>query len=104
MIIRKKDILALGKGPTKGLEQTLTAEKMYHINFAVTKHKFCLILHCNGANSYCLPMVQKFTNLRQKILKLQQVHYAKETFQKTGQHIIWKKTGFNGYAYDFCVD
>ena len=42
----------------------------------------------------CLSMVQKFTNLKQKILKL----------QKIGQQIIWKKTGFNGYVYDFSVD
>ena len=47
-----------------------------------------------------LLMVQKFTNLKQKILKLQQVHYAQETFQKTGL----KKSGFNGYVYDFSVD
>ena len=33
----KKDILILGKGPTQGLEHTLTAEKMYSINFTVTK-------------------------------------------------------------------
>ena len=31
---RKKDILILGKGPTQGLESTLSAEKMYSINFA----------------------------------------------------------------------
>ena len=30
---RKKDILILGKGPTQGLENTLSAEKMYSINF-----------------------------------------------------------------------
>ena len=49
---KKKDILVLGKGPTQGLEHTLTAEKMYPINFTVTKKKFCLSLHYNGANSY----------------------------------------------------
>ena len=32
---KKKDILVLGKGPTKGLEHTLTAEEMYSINFTV---------------------------------------------------------------------
>ena len=36
----KKDILILGKGPTQGLEHTLTAEKMYLINFTVTRKKF----------------------------------------------------------------
>ena len=47
-----KDILVLGKGPTQGLESTLTAEKMYSVNFTVTKNKFCLSLHYNGGNSY----------------------------------------------------
>ena len=49
---KKKDILVLGKGPTQGLEHTLTAEKMYSINFTVTKKKFCFSLHYNEANSY----------------------------------------------------
>ena len=47
-----KDILVLGREPTQGLESTLTAEKMYSINFTVTKKKFCLTLHYNGGNSY----------------------------------------------------
>ena len=47
-----KDILIIGKGPPQGLEHTLTAEKMYSINFTVTRKKFCLSLHYNGANSY----------------------------------------------------
>ena len=51
MTIRKKT-LVLGREPTQGLESTLTAEKMYLINFTVTKKKFCLSLHHNGGNSY----------------------------------------------------
>ena len=49
---KKKDILVLEKGPTQELEHTLTAEKIYSINFTVTKMKFCLSLDYNGANSY----------------------------------------------------
>ena len=49
---KEKDILVLGKGPTQGLEHTLATDKMYPINFTVTKKRFCLSLHCNGANSY----------------------------------------------------
>ena len=30
---KKKEILILGRGPTQGLKSTLTAEKMYSINF-----------------------------------------------------------------------
>ena len=49
---KKKDILVLEIGPTQGLDHTLTAEKMYSINFTVTNIKFCLSLHYSGANSY----------------------------------------------------
>ena len=49
---KKKDILIVGKGPTQWLEHNVTAEKMYSINFTVTKNNFCLSLHYNGANSY----------------------------------------------------
>ena len=38
---RKKDILILGKGPTQGLEHTLSAEKLYSINFTKKNTKFC---------------------------------------------------------------
>ena len=49
---KKKDMLILGVGPTQVLEHTLTAEKMYSINFTITNIKFCLSSHYNGANSY----------------------------------------------------
>ena len=49
---RKKYILILGKGPTQGLEHTMSAEKMYLINFIMTGKKFCLSWHYNGANNY----------------------------------------------------
>ena len=49
---KKKYILVIGKGQTQGLEHTLTAEKLYPINFIVRKKKFCFCLHYNGANNY----------------------------------------------------
>ena len=36
---RKKDILILGKGPTQGLEHTLSAEKICLINFTENSKK-----------------------------------------------------------------
>ena len=38
MLIIKKGILILGKGPSQGLEHTLTVEKMFSINFTVTRN------------------------------------------------------------------
>ena len=49
---KKIDILILGKGPKQGLEHTLSAEKMYLINFPEENQKFCLSLHYNRENSY----------------------------------------------------
>ena len=55
---KKKYILILGKGPTQGLEHTLSPEKMYLIcifeKMYLTEHnkKFSLSLHYNGADSY----------------------------------------------------
>ena len=49
---KKEDILVIVKGPTQGLEHTLTAGKMCSINFTAAKSKFRLSLHYNGANSY----------------------------------------------------
>ena len=37
---KKKDILVLRKEPTQRLKHTLTAERMYSINFTVTKRNF----------------------------------------------------------------
>ena len=63
---KKEDILVLGKGPTKGLEHTLTVEKMYPINFTVTKKKFCLSLHYNGENSYLFVNGKKIVKFEAK--------------------------------------
>ena len=64
-----KDILVLGNGPTQGLESTLTAGKMYSITFTVTKNKFCLSLHYNGANSYLFVNRTEIYKFIAKILK-----------------------------------
>ena len=40
-----KDILVIGKDPTQRLEHALTAEKMYSINFTLTRKRFCLSLY-----------------------------------------------------------
>ena len=53
LIIRKKDILILGDGPTQGLKHTLTAEEFCSINFTKNNKKCWLSFHYNRLNS-CL--------------------------------------------------
>ena len=56
LITRKKYILILSEGSTKGLDgTTLTAEKKSSMNFTESRTKFCLRLHYSRANSYLFP-------------------------------------------------
>ena len=73
---KKKDILILGDGHTEGLEHTLTSEKMFSINFTVTKINFVWAWIIMERIVNYLLMVQKSINLKQKILRLWQLHYT----------------------------
>ena len=67
---RKKDILILGKGTTQELEHTLSAEKLYSINFTKKNAKFCLSLHYNGANSYLFVNSTEIIKFKAKDLEI----------------------------------
>ena len=103
MIIRKKT-LNLGKGPTQGLEHALTAEKMYSINFTVIKKKFCLSLHYNGANSYFFVNDTEIYKFKAKHSEIVATPLCLGNISKDWSLDNMKKTGFNGYVYDFSVD
>ena len=64
---KKNDILILGKSPTQGLEHTVTAEKLYSINFTKENTTFCLSFRYIVIYSL---MVQILLNLKRKIMKL----------------------------------
>ena len=100
----EKDILILGKGPTQGLEHTLTAEKMYLINFTVTKKKFCLSLHYNGAHSYLFVNGTEIYNFKAKDSEIVAGPLSLGNISKDWSVDNMKKTGFNGCVYDFNVD
>ena len=101
---KKKDILVLGKGPTQRLEHTLTAEKMYSINFTVTKKKFCLSLHYNGANSYLFVNGTEIIKFKAKDSEIAPSPLCLGNFSKDWSVDNMNKTGFTGYGYDFSVD
>ena len=101
---KKKDILILGKGPTEGLEHTLTAEEMYTISFTVTKNKFCLSLHYNGANSYLFVNGTEIYKFKAKDSEIVATPLCLGNISKDWSVDNIKKAGFNGYVYDFSVD
>ena len=101
---KKKDILILGKGPTQGLEHTLTAEKMYSINFTVTKKKFCLSLHYNGANSYLFVNGTEIIKFKAKDSEIVATPLCLRNISKDWSVDNMREIGLSGYVYDFSVD
>ena len=101
---KKKDILVLGKGSIQGLEHTLTAEKMYSINFTVTKKKFRLSLHYNGANSYLSVNDTEIYKFKPKDSEIVASPLCLANISNDWQRDNMKETGFRGYVFDFSVD
>ena len=101
---RKKDILILGKGPTQGLESTLNAEKLYSINFTMKNTKFCLSLHYNGSNSYLFVNGTEIIKFKANDSEILAYSLCLGNISKDWTNDTMKKTGFNGYIYDFSTD
>ena len=93
---KKNEILVLGKGPTQGLEHRTTAEKMYSINFTVTKKKFCLSLHYNGANSYLFVNGTEIYKFKAKDSEIVATPLCLGNISKDWIVDNMKKTGLNG--------
>ena len=101
---KKKDILILGIGTTQALEHTLTAGKVYSINFTVAKKKFCLSLHYNEANSYLFVNGTEIYKLKVKDSEIVATPLCLGNISKDWSIDNMKQTGFNGFVYTFSVD
>ena len=100
-----KYILILGIDPTQGLgENSLIAEKMNSINFTVTKKKFCLSLHYNGANSYLFVNSTEIYKFKAKDSEIVASPLCLGNISKDWSTDNMRKTGFNAYVYGFSVD
>ena len=101
---KKKDIIVLGKEPTQGLEHTLSAQKIYTINFTVTKKKLFLSLYYNAANSYLFVNGTEIYKCKVKDSEIVVSLLCFRKISKDWSTVIMKKPGFHGYVYDFSVD
>ena len=68
---------------------------MYSINFTVTIKKLCLSLHYNGVNSWLFANGTEIYKFKSKNSAIVVAPLC------LGNR---KRTGFNGYVYDFSVD
>ena len=77
---------------------------MYLINFTLTKKKFCLSLHYNGANSYLFVNSTEIYKFKAKDSEIVISLLCLGNLSKDWSTDNMKKKGFNGYVYDFSVD
>ena len=91
-------------GPKQGLEDTLTAERLYSINFTKENTKFCLTLHYNGANSYLFVNGTEIIKFKVKDSEIAACVLCLANISKDWSVDNMKKCGLKGYVYDFSVD
>ena len=102
---KKKDTIVLGEDPTHGLDgTTLTAEKKYLINFTKNNKKFCLRLYYNEVNSYLFVNGTKIHKFKAKDSEIVATSLCFGNISKDFPIDNIKKTGLNGYVYDFSLD
>ena len=105
MLILREKTLILGIDPTQGLgKHSLTAEKMYSINFSRGVKKFCLSLRYNGANSYLFVSDTEMYKFKAKDSEIVASPLCLGNISKDWSIDNMKRTGFTGYVYDFSVD
>ena len=102
---KTKNILVLGKDFVQGLGNTIIyAEKLYSINFIENNKKFCLSLHYNEANSYFIVNGTEIYKFKAKGSEIVTTPLCLGNISKDFSVDSMRKTGLNGYVYDFSVD
>ena len=78
---------------------------MSKISFTEKNKTFCLSLHCNGANSYLFVNGTEVHKFKAKDSKIVASPLCLGNISKDfSVDNMKKKTGLNGYVYDFSVD
>ena len=77
---------------------------MYSINFTEHNKKFCLSLHYNGANSYLFVNGTEIYKFKAKDSEIVATPLCLGNISKDCSVNNMRKTGLNGYVYDFSVD
>ena len=77
---------------------------MHSISFMVTRKKFFLSLHYNGADSYLFVNGTEIIKFKAKDSEIVATQLCLENISKKWIVDNMKRTGFNGYVYDFSVD
>ena len=82
----------------------MTAEKKYSISFTESRKKFCLSFHYNGLDSYLFVNSVEIIKFKAKDSEIVATPLCLRNISKDFSLDNMKKTGLNGYVYDFSVD
>ena len=77
---------------------------MYSINFTEHNKKFCLSLHYNEGGSYLFVNGTEIQKFKAKDSEIVATPLCLGKISKDWPVDKMKKTGLNGYVYDFSVD
>ena len=77
---------------------------MYSISFTVTRKKFCLSLHYNGASNYLFVNGKEIIKFNAKDSEIVATPLCLGNISKVWLVDNMKKTGSDGYVYDFTAD
>ena len=77
---------------------------MYSINFTKKNTKFYSSLNYNGANSYLFVNATEIIKFKAKDSEIISYSLCLGSISKDWTNDNMKKTGFNGYIYDFSTD
>ena len=102
---KRKDILILGKGPTKGLnDTTLTAEAKF-THFTHPTKRFVLSLHYNGSNSFLFVNATKINQFKAEDSQIKHYRFCLGNISKDFTiNNLKKRTGLKASATFFSVD
>ena len=79
-------------------------KKCIQLNFTESNKNFCLSLHYNGANSYLFVNGTEIHKFKAKDSEIVATPLCLGNISKDWSVDNMKRTGFNGYVYDFSVD
>ena len=88
----------------QGLEHTVSAEKMYSINFTEKSRTFCLSLHYNGESSYLFVNGTEIHKFKAKDTEILAYSLCLGNISKDWSIDNMKKTGLKGHVYDFSTN
>ena len=86
---KRKDVLALGKEPTQGLDNTtLTAEAIYPINVTESEKRYVLSLQYNVSGSYLIVNTKKIYQFKAKVSEIKSYPLCLDNISKDFAYVF----------------